>query len=179
MWSEMLSGRCVIVAEVAQTHDGSLGTALAYIDAAASAGADAIKFQTHIAAAESTPAEPWRVRFSLQDETRYDYWRRMEFTEAQWRCLARRAAEKNIAFLSSAFSIEAVDLLARIGVPAWKVGAGEITNLPLLRRMAATGKPMILSSGMSTWEEMDAAVEVVRASGNSLCVLQCTSEYPC
>jgi len=69
---------CVITAEVAQAHDGSLGMAHAYIDAIAATGADAVKFQTHIAAAESTPAEPWRVKFSLQDATRYDYWKRME-----------------------------------------------------------------------------------------------------
>ena len=71
----------MIIAEIAQAHDGSLGTAHAYIDAAANAGANAIKFQTHIAAAESTPAEPWRVKFSHQDTTRYEYSKRMEFTE--------------------------------------------------------------------------------------------------
>src|SRR3546814_686834 len=73
-----------LVAEVAQAHDGSLGTAHAFVDAAAEAGADAVKFQTHIAAAESTRDEPFRVAFSRQDETRYDYWRRMEFTPEQW-----------------------------------------------------------------------------------------------
>src|SRR5687768_9268134 len=75
---------CLIVGEVAQAHDGSLGTAHAFVDAIADAGADAVKFQTHIAAAESTPEEPWRVKFSRQDATRYDYWKRMEFSEAQW-----------------------------------------------------------------------------------------------
>ena len=76
--------RCRVIGEVAQAHDGSLGTAHAYIDAIADAGADAVKFQTHIAAAESTPQEPWRVRFSYQDASRYDYWKRMEFSEEQW-----------------------------------------------------------------------------------------------
>src|SRR5499433_4023544 len=75
---------CLIIGEVAQAHDGSLGMAHAFIDAIASTGADAVKFQTHIAAAESTPAEPWRVRFSQQDSTRYQYWKRMEFSEEQW-----------------------------------------------------------------------------------------------
>src|SRR4051812_43471362 len=74
---------CFIIAEVAQAHDGSLGMAHAFIDAAARTGADAIKFQTHIASAESTPSEPWRIKFSSQDETRYDYWKRMEFSATQ------------------------------------------------------------------------------------------------
>src|SRR5439155_2002450 len=86
--------RCLIVGEVAQAHDGSLGTAHAFIDAIASAGADAVKFQTHIAAAESTPSEPSRVRFSLQDESRYAYWQRMAFTEEQWGGLRRHAVDK-------------------------------------------------------------------------------------
>ena len=73
-----------ITAEIAQAHDGSLGMAHAFIDAVAASGADAIKFQTHIAAAESTPDEPWRIKFSKQDASRYDYWKRMEFTEEQW-----------------------------------------------------------------------------------------------
>ena len=94
--------RCLIVGEVAQAHDGSLGTAHAFIDAIATAGADAVKFQTHIAGAESTPGEPWRVRFSVQDESRYSYWRRMEFTEEQWHGLQRHAIDRGLLFLSSA-----------------------------------------------------------------------------
>jgi sialic acid synthase SpsE len=85
---------CLVIGEVAQAHDGSLGTAHAFIDAIADAGADAVKFQTHIAAAESTDREPWRVRFSEQDRTRYDYWRRMEFTGEQWQGLKRHATAR-------------------------------------------------------------------------------------
>src|SRR3972149_6009094 len=106
---------CLIIAEVAQSHDGSLGTAHAFIDAIANAGADAVKFQTHIAAAESTPDEPWRIKFSQQDSTRYYYWKRMEFTEDQWHGLKKHADERGLMFLSSPFSIEAVDLLSRVG----------------------------------------------------------------
>ena len=157
--------RCLIIGEIAQTHDGSLGTAHAYIDAVANAGADAIKFQTHIAAAESTPGEPWRVKFSRQDATRFEYWRRMEFSQEQWHGLAAHARERGLLFLSSAFSPEAVDLLERVGVPGWKVGAGEVSNLPLLEKMARTGKPVILSSGMSDWAELDAAVQEQLALG--------------
>lgn len=170
---------CLIIGEIAQTHDGSLGTAHAYIEAVANAGAHAIKFQTHIASAESTPGEPWRVKFSPQDATRFDYWRRMEFTEEQWHGLARHARERGLLFLSSAFSPEAVELLKRVGVPAWKVGAGETSNLPLLEKMANTGKPVILSSGMSGWDELDAAVNCVRENGAPVAVLQCTTAYPC
>lgn len=173
------AARCLVIAEIAQTHDGSLGTAHAYIDAVANAGADAIKFQTHIAAAESTPGEPWRVKFSRQDATRFDYWKRMEFPEDQWHGLAEHARERGLIFLSSAFSFEAVELLERVGVPAWKVGAGETSNLPLLEKMARTGKPVILSSGMSDWNELDAAVNCIRSNDAPVAVLQCTTAYPC
>lgn len=169
---------CRVIAEIGQAHDGSLGTAHAYIDAVAAAGADAIKFQTHIAEAESTPDEPWRIRFSPQDETRYDYWRRMEFTKPQWVGLAEHAREKGLLFLSSAFSMEAVELLESLEVPAWKVGAGEITNLPMLERMARSA-PVILSSGLSTWLDLDEAVAAVKAHRTDFAVLQCTTAYPC
>jgi N,N'-diacetyllegionaminate synthase len=170
---------CFVIAEVGQAHDGSLGAARAYIDAAARAGADAVKFQTHIAAEESTPAEPWRVKFSSQDATRYDYWKRMEFSEGAWAELAAHANERGIAFLSSAFSSAAVELLERIGMPAWKVASGEITNMPLLERMAATKNPVLLSSGMAHWSELDDAIEAVTAAGAPVGVFQTTSAYPC
>jgi N,N'-diacetyllegionaminate synthase len=169
----------MVIAEVAQGHDGSLGMAHAYIDAVARAGADAVKFQTHLAAAESTPGEPWRVKFSPQDASRYDYWRRMEFTEEQWHGLKRHADERGLKFLSSPFSLEAVELLTRVGVAAWKVASGEVSNTPMLERMAATELPIILSSGMSSISELDAAAELVKAHDLPLFVLQCTSAYPC
>jgi len=152
------AGRCLIIGEVALTHDGSLGLAHAFVDAIANAGADAVKFQTHIATAESTPAEPFRVKFSRQDKSRYDYWKRMEFTEEGWRGLADHARERGILFLSSPFSIEAVELLDRI---------------------LDTGKPVLLSTGMSPVEEIDAAVARVRARHVDVGVFQCTTAYPC
>lgn len=172
-------GKCIIVGEVAQSHDGSLGMAHAFIDAIANAGADAVKFQTHIGAAESTPGEPWRVKFSLQDVTRYDYWKRMEFTEEQWHGLKTHADKRGLIFLSSPFSIEAVDLLIRVGVRAWKVASGEVTNAQMFGRMLATGLPILLSTGMSSLKEIDTVVELVRAHGVPLTVLQCTTAYPC
>ena len=176
---EFLPDRCVVIAEVAQAHDGSLGTAHAYIDAVARSGADAIKFQTHIADAESTPGEPWRVKFSPQDETRFDYWKRMEFTEPQWHGLKQHADEAGLLFLSSPFSDEAIDLLSRVGVAAWKIASGEVTNLPMLEKMAETGLPCILSTGMNSLSEVDQAVKVIRGKQAPVSVLQCTTAYPC
>jgi N,N'-diacetyllegionaminate synthase len=170
---------CFVVGEVAQSHDGSLGQAHAFVDAIASAGADAIKFQTHIAAAESTPAEPWRVKFSQQDATRYDYWRRMEFSEEHWVGLMRHAEERGLVFLSSPFSGEAVDLLERLGMVAWKVASGEVSNAPLLERLLATKRPLLLSSGMSSLAELDATVARAQAAAVPIAVLQCTTAYPC
>ena len=170
---------CTIIAEVSQAHDGSLGMAHAFIDAAAAAGADAVKFQTHIAHAESTPAEPWRASFSSQDATRLDYWRRMEFRPEQWQGLREHAARRGLLFLSSPFSLEAVELLERLGVAGWKIASGEINHFALLDATAATGRPVMLSTGMSPLAEVDAAVERVRSHGVPLAVLQCTSLYPC
>jgi N-acetylneuraminate synthase len=173
------SGRCLIIGEVALTHDGSLGLAHAFIDAIANAGADAVKFQTHIAAAESTPSEPFRIKFSGQDETRYDYWKRMEFTEEQWRGLAEHARERGLLFLSSPFSMQAVELLDRVGMPLWKIASGETSNTMLLDRILDTRKPVLLSTGMSRIEEIDEAVARVRARNVDVGVFQCTTAYPC
>ncbi|HEX6124138.1 MAG TPA: N-acetylneuraminate synthase family protein [Pyrinomonadaceae bacterium] len=171
-------GRCLVIGEVAQTHDGSLGQAHAFIDAIARAGADAVKFQTHIAAAESTPDEPWRIRFSPQDERRYDYWRRMEFTADQWSGLKEHADASGLLFLSSPFSLEACRLLKDLGMRVWKIASGEIGNVPMLDEIANTGDPVILSSGISDWAELDQAVS--RFPGSTpKAVLQCTTAYPC
>lgn len=173
------AAKCLIIGEVAQTHDGSLGAAHAFIDAIADAGADAVKFQTHIASEESTPDEPWRVKFSLKDESRFEYWKRMEFSKDEWLGLKKHANERKLLFLSTPFSEKAADILSEIGMKVWKVASGEIGNLPLLKQISSKGDPVILSSGMSDWNELDLAVETVRASGNSVAVLQCTSSYPC
>lgn len=168
----------LIIAEVAQAHEGSLGMAHAFIEAAARAGADAIKFQTHFAAEESTPEEPWRVKFSTQDATRYDYWKRMEFTPDQWMELANHAHERKLLFISSPFSQKAVDVLTKAGVDIWKIASGEITNLLMLETIATSKKPVILSTGMSTYDEVRVAVDIFNKTGNELLILQCTSNYP-
>ena len=151
----------------------------AFIDAIAAAGADAVKFQTHIAAAESTPAETFRVKFSRQDRTRYDYWKRMEFTEEQWACLKGHADDRGLAFLSSPFSLEAVELLDQIKVAAWKIASGEIANEAMFERMAASQLPFLVSTGMSPLAEIDAAVKRVQSRKLPVAVMQCTTAYPC
>lgn len=168
----------MIIAEIGQAHDGSLGTAHAYVDALADSGVDAIKFQTHIADAESSIHEPFRVKFSKQDATRMDYWRRMEFTLAQWKELKQHADERDIELISSPFSNLAVDWLEEIGVKRYKIGSGEVSNFLMLDKICKTGKPIILSSGMSSWKELDATVNYIAQSGNPLSILQCTTAYP-
>lgn len=169
----------LIICEVAQAHEGSLGMAHAYIDAVAAAGADAVKFQTHIANAESTPQEKFRVAFSQQDATRFDYWKRMEFTEAQWKELAQHATKRDLLFLSSPFSIDAVEMLERIGVPAWKIASGEVVNFPVLEKILATKKPILLSAGLSPWSELDKVVAFINKGTSPLAIFQCTTAYPC
>jgi N,N'-diacetyllegionaminate synthase len=165
-----------IIAEIGSVHDGSFGNARKLVELAAECGADVVKFQTHIAEAETLPDAPMPPYF--KGEPRLDYFRRTAFTEAQWGELKAACADVGVVFLSSPFSLEAVDLLERVGVDAYKIPSGEVTNLPLLEKVAATGKPVLLSSGMSNWDELDRAVAALKAGG-PVTVLQCTSAYPC
>ena len=167
-----------IIAEVAQAHDGSLGAAYAYIDAAAGSGVDAIKFQTHIADAESTLDDKFRIKFSKQDETRFNYWKRMEFSRSQWHGLAEHAKKKGLIFLSSAFSLEAIDILDDIGMPAWKLASGEIASSDIIERIIISRKPVLVSTGMSSYSEIDHIVEKLQANDISYALMQCTSKYP-
>jgi N-acetylneuraminate synthase len=172
-----MSARITVIAEVGSVHDGSLGNALALIDAAAECGADAVKFQTHIAEAETLPDAPMPPFFT--GEPRYAYFERTGFRPDQWRQLKERCDRRGVLFLSSPFSEEAVDLLEGVGLAQYKIPSGEVTNLPLLEKIARLGKPVILSSGMSSWAELDAAVATIRRHHEQLTVLQCTTEYPC
>src|SRR5436190_15560375 len=162
-----------VVAEAGMNHDGSLGNAIRMIEVAAEAGADAVKFQLHDPAAETTRDAPSPPYF--QHESRWEYFQRTAFTDDQWRTLREACHRAGIDFVCAPFSIEALERLERIGVARYKIGSGEVTNLELIRAAASTGKPVLVSSGMSTWEELDAAVE---AAGESASVLQCTSAYP-
>ncbi len=167
-----------IIAEIGQAHEGSLGMALFYIDALADAGVDTVKFQVHIADAESSIHEPFRIKFSQQDETRFDYWKRMEFSLQQWKILKLRCEEKGVEFLASPFSNAAVDLLEELEVKRYKIGSGEVNNLLLLEKIAQTRKPVILSSGMSSFKELDSTVDFLKERKINISILQCTTSYP-
>jgi len=169
---------CQIIAEIAQNHDGSLGMAHSFIDAVAAAGATAIKFQVHIAEAESTRDEPWRVKFSFQDKTRYDYWKRMEFTEEQWSGLKHHCDNRNLKMICSPFSVEAVEMIGRVGVGAFKIASGELGSDPIFHKIAQLRLPVIVSTGMSPWREIDHAVHYIQEAGLDLTLMQCTSMYP-
>lgn len=168
----------MIIAEVGQAHDGSLGTVHAYIDALALTGVEIVKFQTHIANAESSVFEPFRIKFSKQDTTRFDYWKRMEFSIKQWEDIKAHCDDVGLEFMSSPFSNAAVDILEHLDVKRYKIGSGEVNNWLILEKIARTGKPVILSSGMSSLNELDKTVEFLKSFGNDLSVLQCTTAYP-
>lgn len=162
-----------IVAEAGMTHDGSLGNAIRLAEVAAECGADAVKFQLHDAAAESTRDAPSPPYF--RHESRWEYFQRTAFTDEQWATLKRACEAAGVEFMCSVFSVEAVDRLERLGVARYKIGSGEVSNVDLVARVAETRKPVLLTSGMSSWAELDAAVA---AAGDDVTVLQCTSSYP-
>lgn len=166
-----------IIAEIGNTHEGSVGLAKQFIRSAAECGVDAVKFQTHIFEAESLPNAPNPPYF--KDETRKQYFERTAFNLEQY-IILKEFAEKEcgVDFFSSPFSIEAVDLLLSAGIKTFKIPSGEVSNIPLLEYLADKADWVILSSGMSSWDELDMAVAVLKGKCK-LTVLQCTSEYPC
>lgn len=172
-------GRVFVIGEVAQAHDGKLHLAHEYIDAIADAGADAVKFQTHIAAAESTLDEPFRIAGPWPAPNRFAYWQLMEFSEGDWCELAAHARSRRLVFLSSPFSIEAAELLERVQIPAWKIASGELLNEPLLAYLARSRRPVLLSTGLASEQEVDAAIQLFRRQDCSVAVFQTTSKYPC
>lgn len=168
-----------LIAEVGLAHEGSLGLAHGFIDAIALAGANAVKFQTHIAEDESSDLETFRVNFSTQDETRFAYWKRTSFTAFQWAELKKHAEDKGLVFLSSPFSVAAVDLLEALGVAAWKIPSGELGSRRMLEKIASTGKPILVSTGMSPMSEIDNMVAGLdKIAPKKYAILQCTTEYP-
>ena len=170
-----------LIAEAGVNHNGDPDLALRLVDAAADAGADAVKFQTFRAEALATAGAPQAVyqRERAAAASQVEMLRRLELPADALRACFARAAERGIAAFSTPFDTSSAVLLAELGVPALKIGSGDLTNLPLLRVVAAAGCPVILSTGMATMNEVDAAVAAIRAAGNPpLAILHCLSAYP-
>lgn len=170
-----------VIAEIGVNHGGDLALARRLIDEAADGGADAAKFQTykaHLIASRHSPAywdtamEPTLSQFEL--------FRNFDaFGPSEYAALARHCAARGIAFMSTPFDLGAVDMLAPL-VPAFKIASADITNVPLIRACAATGKPLILSTGASTLPEIEYALETARAAGaGEIALLHCVLNYPC
>lgn len=164
-----------IIAEVGSVHDGSLGNAKNLIKVAKECGANAVKFQTHIAE-EETLKDALNPSY-FKDENRYDYFQRTSFSKDQLKELKNYARKIGIIFFSSPFSIKAFNLLNDLGVEFIKIPSGEVNNLPLLEKISKKKKTIFLSTGMSSWKEIDKAVSILK--NNKLIIMQCTSMYPC
>jgi sialic acid synthase SpsE len=166
---------CFVIAEAGINHNGDVALATELLDAAAAAGADAFKIQTHFPEHEMLRGA---ATAAYVGESLFDLLTRTALPREAHVELRDRAAKKGIVFLSTPFSREAADFLESIGVPAFKTGSGELTNLPLQQHIARKHKPMIISTGMSTPEEIDRTVQTVRAEGTPLALMHCTSTYP-
>ena len=173
---EIGAGRpCFIIAEAGINHNGDAKLAAELVDAAAAAGADAIKFQTHFPDDEMLRDG---ASASYVGESLFNLLTRTALFRADHFTLRDRAQKNGLLFLSTPFSREAADFLETVAVPAFKTGSGELTNLPLQRHIARKGTPMIISTGMSTPDEIDRTVQAVRAIGTPFALMHCTSTYP-
>ena len=171
-------GKTFVIAEIGQAHDGSFGILESLTKSACISGVDAVKFQVHIADAESSEFEPFRKKFSFIDKNRIDYWRRMELSFTQWKRLKNICKKHNVEFLATPFSIEAIDLLEKLGVSKYKVGSGDTGNKLLLKKLAQTTKEVIISSGMSTLDELAQLSSFLVDSKIQYSLLHCVSKYP-
>ncbi len=173
---------CFIIAEAGVNHNGSLDLALKLIDAAVEAGADAVKFQTFRAdrlVTKDAPKADYQKVGTPSSESQFDMLRALELSEDAHRALKARSEARGILFLSTPFDRQSADLLSALGVSAYKLPSGEITNLPLLSHVAAKGKPIILSTGMASLPEVNDAVGTLRAAGcDDMILLHCVSNYP-
>jgi N,N'-diacetyllegionaminate synthase len=174
--------RCFVIAEAGVNHNGNVELALAMVEAAAKAGADAVKFQTFKAIRLVTLDAPkcdYQVKNTGAAESQFEMLRRLELSPASHERIVARCRELNVAFLSTPFDEESLDFLKRLGVPALKIASGELTNLPLLARAASTGLPLIVSTGMATIGEVEQAMETIEAAGaRQVVLLHCVSNYP-
>ncbi len=176
--------RVYVIAEAGVNHNGSLATALEMVDAAARAGADAVKFQTFVAdslVAADAPKAAYQLDTTSQDESQLEMIRRLELGEDAHVALIERARARGIDFLSAPFDPSSADMLARLGLSEMKLPSGAVTDLPLLRRVGSLGVRVILSTGMATLAEVAAAIDALVTAGtakNRITALHCTTEYP-
>lgn len=174
----------LIIAEAGVNHNGDLGLARQLIDAAAEAGADLVKFQTFTASRQVTltaKKADYQTQTTDVKESQHDMLRRLELTDAMHHELIAHCATRNIGFFSTGFDIESIDLLLSLGQDHFKIPSGEITNLPYLRHVGQLGKNVILSTGMATLGDIEAAIDVLEYAGTprtNITVLHCTTEYP-
>jgi sialic acid synthase SpsE len=166
----------LVIAEVGINHEGQVNKALELVDAAADAGAELVKFQTHITDKEMIPTDMKPGKIS--DERLWDIIKRCELTNEEEAKVQARCAQKGLIYLSTPFSREAADLLNERGVPAFKIGSGECNNLPLLKHIAEFGKPIILSTGMNDLKSIHRSVDLIQSYKVPLSLLHCTSMYP-
>jgi pseudaminic acid synthase len=171
-----------IVAELSANHGGSLERATRVIEAAAASGADAIKLQTYTADTLTVDAdnEHFRIKGTLWDgRTLYDLYNEAHLPWEWHAPLQRTALDLGVEFFSTPFDATAVEFLASLDVPAWKIASFELVDLPLIRKVAATGLPVIMSTGMATRDEIAEAVRTLADNGGGpLVLLKCTSAYP-
>ena len=169
-----------IIAEVGQAHEGNIVTLHSYIDAIAKTGVKTIKFQAHLSDYESSKFDKFRTKqkYSVYS-SRKEYWKKMEITKKQWIDIKKHCEKLGLFFLCSPFSIEAAKMLDKIGIKAWKIGSGEVSNFPMLEYIAKTKKPIILSSGMSDLKEIDDSIKLIKKYNKKILLMQCTSMYPC
>lgn len=179
-----MNKKTIIIAEAGVNHNGSLSMAMELVDVAAQAGADFVKFQTYSTeqlVTQYARKADYQKAATGTDETQFAMLKRLELSEAEHLVLNEHCRKRGIGFLSSAFDTSSLDFLMSLGVPLVKIPSGEITNLPYLRYVARLGKPVILSTGMSTMDDVDAAISVLEAGGLpkiAITVLHCTTEYP-
>jgi len=173
---------CFVIAEIGVNHNGDLMRAMQMVEVAARAGADAAKFQTFSPECVISPGArqaEYQRRNTGVTESQLEMVRRLELGDEAFKRLAEHCAKCEILFLSSPFDLESADLLESLGVPAFKIGSGELTNHPFLANLARRGRPLLLSTGMATLREVDEALEVIRHSGDpSVALLHCVSSYP-
>lgn len=176
--------KTLIIAEAGVNHNGDLALARELVQVAAAAGADMVKFQTFVAnkiTAASAQKADYQKASTGGDETQKDMIARLELSRADHEALIDECRQHSIAFFSTGFDAESIDMLVELGLDRLKVPSGEITNLPLLRHYASKRLPIILSTGMATIGEVEAAVAVLEEGGvprAAMTVLHCNTEYP-